>query len=157
MFVAMGWLKIQSSYSQYVGVDPSSEQADLLDESYSRADQALQETFECWLKENADLWFQWKNVSINNHDGYYQTFTSRNHSSSVFWDMMDFVAMQSKGSHGLFYTHDCEAVFHSGGQDYNHTMEYRVWRIFEGKVTEHADPFFSPFTSPHAFGDLPIS
>jgi len=40
------------------------------------------------------------------------------------------------------------------GQDFS--LSFRVWRILDGGLSEHADRLFSPFQSPHAFGDILI-
>jgi hypothetical protein len=65
----------------------------------------------------------------------------------------EFIARQSEGSFGVLYVHDDED---SGrrieGQDFS--LSFRVWRILDGELSEHADRLFSPFRSPHAFGDF---
>ena len=47
------------------------------------------------------------------------------------------VGRAAPGSYGLLYVHDDEDPEHRNG--------FRVFRLVRGKVSEHADPFLSPY------------
>ena len=146
MLLCFGWVQIQTSHEGYIGLDPIGNLADILDDHIEQNDQKLFDDLECWIRENADDWLRWKFTrALNNHTGLLQFHTSRNHrNGSCIWTFIAFIAAQSKGSHGLIYIHDDE--------DIRATLSYKIWRILDGEVTEHNDPFFSPFNSAHAFG-----
>ena len=48
MFLAFGWVVIQSSQESYVGIDPASEQADRLDDIVNEKDGRLIKEMELW-------------------------------------------------------------------------------------------------------------
>jgi len=72
---------------------------------------------------------------------------------------MEFISKQSLGSYGVIFVHDDEGIGSYGvvsvhddeGNGADFVQSFRVWRILDGQVTEHADPFFSPFSSTNAF------
>ena len=149
MLLVFGWAIIKTSESVYVDVDPLSIRADEIDDELKIADKALRDELGIWLKSNADIWFEWQfTAEHNNHSGLLQFHTSRNHrGGTTTWPLIEFIANQSKGSYGLVFVHDDE--------DERAELSFKVWRILDGKVTEHDDPFLSPFTSHHAFGGYP--
>jgi len=152
MLLGFGWAVIQASRLRFVGA--SFEQCEVLDEESHRADQALWADCRAWLERCGDPWLRWQlSERLNNHSGILQFHTSRNHRTSAFWDLGEFIARQSEGSFGVLYVHDDED---SGrrieGQDFS--LSFRVWRILDGELSEHADRLFSPFRSPPAFGDF---
>jgi predicted SnoaL-like aldol condensation-catalyzing enzyme len=62
---------------------------------------------------------------------------------------MEFISQQSLGSYGVVFVHDDEDNGSRTSNDF--AQSFRVWRILDGKITEHADPLFSPFSSTNAF------
>lgn len=151
MLIGFGWAVIQASRSCYVGAP--FDQLDALDEELKLADQALRAACRTWLEQCDDPWFRWQFTDhLNNHTGLLQFHTSRNHrAGAVVWTLSEYIARQSKGSFGVLHVHDDED---SGGRlgAQNFSQSFRIWRILDGVVSEHADPLFSPFQSPHAFG-----
>jgi hypothetical protein len=77
-----------------------------------------------------------------------QFCTNRNHrGSSAVWGLMEWLAANASGAYGLVYVHDDEDSV--GNQSYgrgevDHSNEFRVWRILNGNLEEHSDPFLSP-------------
>jgi len=139
----MGWAQIRADRSAYVGVEDGG-LIDRLDDELVVDEARLVAELGTWLQANAPT-PHWSLVgAYNNVRGILQYWDSSNHRSRRFYEMLDFIAAQSPGNHGIFYVHDDEVR----GQE----IVYRVWRIFEGKVTEHDDPHFSPLLSPYAFG-----
>ena len=150
MLVAFGWAVIQSSRAEYLDVDPSSEAADDLDETLNAADQILYKELTDWLSANPGTIKYEFTEQLNNHTGILQFHASSNHRGSIIWPLADFIRLQSKGSYGLLHIHDDED--HNGRTPSDFRNFFRVWRILDGTLTEYSDPFFSPFSSPNAFG-----
>ena len=145
MFLAFGWVVIQSSQESYVGIDPASEQADRLDDIVNEKDGRLIKEMELWLKANQSQYPLFKyqfTPYLNNHTGLLQFHTSRNHYCSFTKTCVEHIVESSEGSYGLVHVHDDES-FEFG---------LEVWRILDGKITKKTDEFFTPFKSPHAFG-----
>lgn len=149
MLLGFGWAVIQVSQARYVGADFDS--LDTLDDELSAADRELRQACQAWLSRCDDPWLRWQfSETLNNHGGLLQFHTSRNHRTSRFWDLAEFIVGQSKGSYGVLYVHDDEDAGKRVGQD--HSLSYRAWRILDGVLSEHDDQLLSPLTSEHAFG-----
>lgn len=148
MLVAFGWMKIQSSRLAYQSVN--FEDLDNIDEAIDASEKVLFQEVKRWLNDNGNGWLKWQfSEALNNHSGLLQFYTSINHRRSGIWDLMDFVSTQSLGSYGAIYIHDDEDINRIDSLDFR--SSYRIWRILDGKVTEHDDKLFSPFSSPNAF------
>ncbi|MDZ4869756.1 MAG: Imm7 family immunity protein [Alphaproteobacteria bacterium] len=149
MLLGFGWAVIRASQSRLVG--SGLDELDAIDNELALADRSLRVACRAWLDKCGDPWLIWQlSDQLNSHSGLLQFHTSRNHRTSAFWDLAEFVAQQSKGSFGVLYVHDDEDLGTRTGQDYS--LSFRVWRILDGALTEHNDPLFSPFASQHAFG-----
>jgi hypothetical protein len=61
----------------------------------------------------------------------------RNHRYQPVIDLFRQVAERLPDSYGLLYVYDDERRPHDN--------EFRVWRLASGELTEHADPFLSPY------------
>jgi hypothetical protein len=148
MFLAVGWAVIQSSRAAYSSA--ALEQLDALDEEILAADQALHDKLRDWFELNGSGWIKWQfSEIINNHRDILQFHTSRNHRPASVWSLMEFIAEQSPGSYGVVFVHDDEDNGARMSNDFS--QSFRVWRILDGQITEHADPLFSPFSSTNAF------
>lgn len=149
MLLGFGWAVIQAPRSDLVGAD--FDEIDGLDERLERADRVLRSACRTWLERCADPFLKWQFTDrLNNHAGLLQFQNSRNHRTSAFWDLAEFVAKQSEGSFGVLHVHDDEDLGDRTGRDFS--LSFRVWRILDGQLSEHDDPLFSPFTSRKAFG-----
>jgi len=145
MFLIMGWAIIQSSYEGYQKQLSGEDLLDV-DDAVDKNNQILFQELDEWYSSNKTSSFKWQfSHSLNYHSGVLQFQMASNHRRANIWDLMELIARQSMGSHGLVFIHDDE--------DNNNITNYKIWRILDGKITEHDDPFFSPFSSPHAFGD----
>ena len=141
MMFAMGWEKLQTSQSVYASSDNND--VDLLDDHLNQSVKLLFEKCRDWLMDCGNPFLCWTLTDeLNNERGLLGVHTSRNHRASAIWPLLDFIAAESKGSYGLSHVWD----------DENGT-QFEVWRIWEGKVSEHPDPYFSPTESKHAFFD----
>jgi len=148
MLLAMGWAVIQSSRTVYSSA--ASEQLDNLDKEVSAADKVLHIQLRDWLELNGSNWLKWQfSEGLNNHCGILQFHTSRNHRAASVWSLMEFISEQSLGSYGVVFVHDDEDNGARTSNDF--AQSFRVWRILDGQITEHADPLFSPFSSTNAF------
>ena len=149
MLLGMGWAIVQAS-QRALAAELSSDEIDKLDIALQAEDARLRAEARKWLEQNGESWLKWQFCEqLNNHGGLLQFMTSRNHRSSSLWELLAFLANQSKGTHGVAFVHDDESV--------DYPRSYRIWRIFEGSVSEHDDPFFSPMIAPDPFGgDLTI-
>ena len=153
MFLAMGWAIIQSSRAPYhePDFDAGGETGDEVDERLQVQDQILFAELRKWIEDRGDPWFKWQFTEhLNNHSGMLQFHTSRNHSPQTILDLLDFLANQSKGSHGVVYTHNDEVPDPDTDTD-EFGLSYRVIRLLDGEVTHHKDDLFSPFKSRDAF------
>jgi hypothetical protein len=140
----MGWVVVRVSRDAYIGV--RNDQLDFIDDEVDARDRDLWSRLFAWLEANAEDWMRWHFVeALNNARGVLQVFVSRNHRSSSLWELMDWIAENGPGSYGLIYVWDDEDNGH--GREVriqDHSNEFRVWRILNGKVEEFADPFLSP-------------
>ena len=150
IFVAYGWIIIQSSRSKYAELH-SHEERDDLDDEVERSDVILHREFHSWVTQNLDAWVKWHfSHQLNNDSGIFQFHTSRNHGrASTIWDLMQFVIRQSKGSYGLVHTRNEEVERKKGDKGV-----FKVWRILDGKITEHSDDLFPLDGCENAFGQL---
>ncbi|MCA9457357.1 MAG: hypothetical protein KC587_11890 [Nitrospira sp.] len=150
MFLGFGWAIIQTSREDYVTT--SFEELDDLDEVMREKDRELHRQCRDWLETHADHWLIWQFIeNLNNHSNLLHFCTSRNHRTSTFWILAEFIVEQSQGSYGVLYVHDDEDQGRRTGQD--HSESFRVWRMLDGQLTEHDDRLFSPLRSLHAFAD----
>lgn len=61
----------------------------------------------------------------------------RNHRYQPVVDLFERVGRRLPHAYGLLYVHDDEQK--------GHENEFRAWRLALGSLTEHADPFLSPY------------
>lgn len=144
-----GWAIIQSTQAGYQKIDPSSLDADKLDDTLDAEDKHLYIEMQNWLSSQDTIKWQFTE-QLNNHRGVLQFHASSNHRSSLVWSLLDFIRTQSLGSYGAIYVHDDEDSGKRSSDDF--TKSFRLWRILDGQLTEHNDPLFSPFESRNAFG-----
>ena len=151
MFSAFGWVKIQSSMAAFHGAD--FKDFDALDDKFDIENKKLYQELTDWLDVNDDGFIKWQFTEhLNVESGILQFHASRNHRTSVVWRLMEFISEQSLGSYGAIYIHDDEDDNRVQSNDFS--LSFRVWRILDGKITEHEDTLFSPFSSRHAFDVL---
>ena len=150
MLVAHGWAVLQSSRDRYADSDP--EEWFVLDEKSKAEDELLWKNFRSWMKSNEDPLMVWSLTNeLNNHHGLLQFTVSRNHRATIMWEMLKYLAENSRGTYGIVYVHDDEdekGNTHYGRGHADYGNEYRVWRILQGELTELDDPFLSPIV-PH--------
>ncbi len=162
VMLAHGWIVVQPSHRTYT-LPHSSLESDNIDEKLDGEYEVLWSDFCDWVNANFKIKDQWDasqfllTKHLNNHGGLCQFQISRNHRSSALWEFLKFASQQSKGTYGLIYVHDDEDTvgntsYGRGANDYS--KAFRVWRILEGKISEHSDPFFPFEQSPDAFGSL---
>ena len=107
MLLAHGWAVLQSSREKYKGV--SQEELFALDEQVDRADELLWKSYKEWMRENESPYLKWQfQERLNNHHGLLQFSVSRNHRSSILWDMLNWLAANSESTYGIIYVHDDE-------------------------------------------------
>lgn len=146
MIFGVGWCVLRSSRSGYETASVAD--AEAVDAAIDAADLALWSSFRDWMTANSSPWLVWTLYEHhNNHHGLLQVFLSRNHRSSPFWQMLDWIATNGSGSYGLFYVHDDEDIVGPerdgrGIADYDNV--FRVHRIMNGRVDELVDSFFGP-------------
>lgn len=146
MILGVGWCVLRTSRSAYAAA--AIDEAGVLDEAIDAADTNLWASFREWMAANSSSWLLWTlHENHNNHKGMLQVYLSRNHRSSPFWAMLEWIAEHGTGSYGLFYVNDDED---SPGPPYgrdipeDYTNVFRVHRIMNGRVEEMPDPFFGP-------------
>jgi hypothetical protein len=143
-----GWCVLRSSREAWVSA--TVDDVVTLDELHRQQDERLWKEFRQWMKEHETPWLLWQLYEHhNNHDGFLQFYISGNHRSSPVWEMLQWIADNSKDSYGLFYAHDDEDVVqelhrYSRGATEDYDNVFRVHRIFKGVVSEMPDPFFGP-------------
>ena len=145
MFQAMGWVVVRVSRDAYIGA--RNDQLDYIDDDLDAQDSKLWARLLAWLEDNSDAGLlRWQFVEhLNNAQGVLQIFASRNHRASSIWPLMDWIAENGTGSYGLIYVWDDEDNGYGREvRTVDHSNEFRVWRILNGKVEEFADPFLSP-------------
>lgn len=67
----------------------------------------------------------------------------RNHCWTEVFELYVWVAKQGRGSYGLLHVLDGE------GENY---PDWHVWKLQDGQLTEHGDPYFSPW---HPYKNFP--
>jgi hypothetical protein len=146
MMVGYGWCVLRSSREPYR--DATLEMALAMDEDVKAADRRLWESFRTWMADHDEFFIKWTlHEELNNHNGILLFCVSRNHRASRVWDMLQWIAETGPGSYGLFYVLDDEDQVgnpHYGRGLIDFSNEFRVHRIANGTITEHADPFLSP-------------
>lgn len=144
MLLGFGWAVVQASEEEFARSNLSDDELDALDEQWAHDNRRLHKACRAQL-DTCSPWLKWQfSERLNNHCGLLQFYNSRNHANPEIFHLMTFLAEQSRGTYGVMYVHDDE------GTD---PKRFRLWRLLNGKVTEHAEPLFSPFTVPAAFGD----
>ena len=146
MLFAIGWCVLRSSRAPYANA--TSEDIDAIDDRIDAKDARLWAEFRAWMAENNSPFVLWTlHEHHNNHRGVLQCFVSRNHRSSPFWPMLDWIAEHGPDSYGLFHVLDDEDFGNEtdprdkrGNRDYSNV--FRVHRIFDGRAEELPDPFF---------------
>ena len=147
MLNAYGWCVVRASREPYRDVTPDGDAIDKLDEQLDSEDAKLSNDLAEWLNESAPG-LQW----TLNHRAWSDArvvlySVSRNHRASHLWDFLDWVVANAPGSYGLTFVHDDEDVPGNrtyGRGDADHSNEFRVFRIANGKIEEFDDPFLSP-------------
>ncbi|WP_422928832.1 Imm7 family immunity protein [Singulisphaera sp. PoT] len=146
MIFAAGWCFLRTSRDIYAVT--SAKDASKVDEAIDAADARLWEEFRQWISANASPWLLCTfNEHHNNHKGFLQVYLSRNHRSSPFWAMLEWIAEHGPASYGLFYVHDDEdtaGTRYGRGIPEDYDNVFRVHRVMNGRVDELADPFFGP-------------
>ncbi len=147
MLFAAGWCVLRSSRAAYATATRA--EIDAIDAVVDEADAELWAAFREWMRANETPWLLWSLFEHhNNHNGLLQVYVSRNHRTSPFWAMLEWIAANGPGSYGLFYIHDDE-----DGRDDSRPGQpartyydnvFRVQRVLDGRVEELADPFFGP-------------
>lgn len=136
MIISIGWCVLRTSREVFAQTDLAD--VDIMDDAVDAADARLWASFREWMATNSSPWLLWSlHEQHNNHSGMLQVYLSRNHRSSPFWDMLDWIAKNGQGSYGLFYVNDDEESEDSGNF-------FRVHRIMNGRIDELPDPFFGP-------------
>lgn len=146
MLVGYGWCVLRSSREPYRAA--TTDTADEVDDLVYAADRDLWARFRQWMASNEESFIKWDlHEQVNNHRGILLFCVSRNHRSSLVWDMIQWIAEHGCGSYGLFYAHDDEdqvgnSHYGRGINDFSNV--FRVHRIANEEVTELPDPFLSP-------------
>lgn len=136
MIISIGWCVLRTSRNAYAETGEAG--ARVMDEAIDAADARLWASFREWMAANSSPWLLWAlHEHHNNHNGMLQVYLSRNHRSSPFWAMLEWIAAHGQGSYGIFYVNDDEESDISGNV-------FRVHRIMNGHVDELPDPFFGP-------------
>ena len=146
MLLAHGWAVIQSSREKYHHL--GSNDWETLDEESGKQDHELWGRFREWMKEHDDSFIVWELTEhLNNHHGLLHFSISRNHRSSVLWDLLKWLASSSVSTYGIVYVHDDEDQ--KSNKNYgrglvDHSNNYRIWRVLKGEVEELEDSYLSP-------------
>ena len=136
MIFAVGWCVLRSSRDAYATTRKINAHA--MNEASREADAALWANFREWMAAHDSPLLIWTlHEHHNNHNGLLQVFLSRNHRSSPFWDMLEWIAKNGPGSYGLFYVSDDEDF--AGGKHGRDIPEdyinvFRVHRIMNGRA-----------------------
>jgi len=145
MMLGFGWCHLKTSRECLR--DASLDQVDDIEDEIDRTDAAMFAAFREWMETQGDSLLVWTLLEAHNNDNGLLTYSlSRNHRSSVVWDMLNWIVENAPGSYGLFYCHDDEDTMDRNAYGRNPPMDYdnvfRVHRIKNGKLEELADPFF---------------
>ena len=143
--LGFGWCHLQTSRERLRNA--SLDDVNGIDDEIDRADVAMFAAFREWMGRQDDPFLVWTLLEQhNNHYGLLTYSLSRNHRSSLVWDMLNWIVKNAPGSYGLFYCHDDEDTMDRNAYDRQPPMDYdnvfRVHRIKNGKLEELADPFF---------------
>ena len=143
--LGFGWCHLQTSRDVYNTT--SIEDVEQVDALVDKADSEMFEAFRMWMEQQHDPWFIWNlNDHLNNHHGLLTFCLSRNHRSSIVWEVLDWISKNAVGSYGLFYCHDDEdymgRVRGERVTEGDFQNVYRVHKILNGEVTEHSDRYF---------------
>ena len=154
MLLAFGWAHIQSAKNAYAVLGHDDSMALEAEDARRRSeDRILFSNLRAWFDACEPNSLEWNFFEDKNYDsGLLQFCDTKNHRTSLIWDLMSFIASESRGSYGLVYVHDNEDTGKRTSTDYS--QSYRAWRILDGHVSEHDDPHFSPFSVKSAF-ELP--
>ena len=143
MLFGVGWCVLRSSQLPYATATIDDLHA--VDAQVDAADEQLWRDFRAWMSENASPFLSWTlHEQHNNHRGVLQCFVSRNHRSSPFWPMLEWIAEHGPGSYGLFHVQDDEDLGDFGDRQSggDHSNVFRIHRVLNGRVDELPDPFF---------------
>ncbi|QDV50874.1 Imm7 family immunity protein [Gimesia fumaroli] len=145
MLLGFGWCHLRSNRSPLSTATLAT--AVSIDAEIDKADEELWQNFREWMEQSAGSFLKWQLYEgLNNEHGLLTYCVSRNHRSSVVWDMLEWISKNGPGSYGLFYCHDDEDVMERTGYNRNPPMDYdnvfRVHRLLNGELTELDDPFF---------------
>lgn len=118
-----------------------------VDANFDEADIRMFADFRSWMAEHSDSLLQWSLAEdFNNHHGLLTYSLSRNHRTSLVWEMLEWIRTHAVGSYGLFYCHDDEDTMDSNRYGRNPPMDldnvFRVHRLKLGVLEELPDPFF---------------
>ena len=160
MLFAVGWVVVRSSREAYrileaeygVGSDEFLSALDGVDDVIHQTDERLFDELEAFLADFGPPGLAWHFCRyINNERGILTFYSSSNHRGMDHpWpvDVLLWLAQNGPGSYGLVYLSDDEDFGDAGrsrGRDgTDHSNEFRVWRLLNGKVEELDDPFLSP-------------
>lgn len=150
VLIAMGWVVVRSSRQVYAEVEDI-HRLDVLDSEVDKADRRLFAALQAYLRPFEPPALAWQFLpQLNNHTGILQLASSRNHrgETPLAVEVLEWIASNGPGSYGLVYIHDDEdagdGARSRGRSGVDHTNEFRVWRLLDGKVEELDDPFLSP-------------
>lgn len=143
--IGFGWCHLQTSRERLRNA--TLEEVHALDAEIDQADFAMFAAFRDWMGQQDDPFLVWTLLERHNHHHGLLTYSlSRNHRSSLVWDMLEWIVTNASGSYGLFYCYDEEDTMDRNAYGRVPLMDYdnvfRVHRIKNGRIDELADPFF---------------
>lgn len=143
--LGFGWCHLQTS--RELLRNATLEEVNAIDTQIDRADCEMFAAFRVWMGQQNDPFLVWTLLEQhNNHCGLLTYTLSRNHRSSMVWDMLEWIVANATGSYGLFYCYDDEDTMIRNAYGRIPAMDYdnvfRVHRIKNGRLEELADPFF---------------
>ncbi len=143
--LGFGWCHLLTSRDALKDADEDDVQ--YIDLAIDEADSAMFKAFREWMGDQQDPFLKWHlDEQNNNHSGLLTYSLSRNHRSSLVWNMLEWIRSNASSSYGLFYCHDDEDVMDRGAYDrfpeQDHDNVFRVHRLKNGLIEELQDPFF---------------
>lgn len=143
--LGFGWCHLRTSREPLR--EASLADVSAIEKQIDAADEEMFGAFRKWMAGQNDTLLQWVLLEHhNNHDGLLTYNLSRNHRSSLVWEMLEWIRQNATGSYGLFYCHDDEDTMEGGHKGRFPQMDFdnvfRVHRLKNGQLEELPDPFF---------------
>ena len=143
--LGFGWCHLRTSREALRNATP--EEVRELEAAIDKSDRDLFVAFRLWMSQQHDPFLVWSLLeNHNNHHGLLTYSLSRNHRSSLVWEMLQWIVVNAPGSYGLFYCFDDEDTMDRNTYNRSPPMDYdnvfRVHRIKSGRLEELSDPFF---------------